>query len=105
MDWKTWSPFQSQTVKDICTHMTEDEKKAVSSYGAQFGMMVAVFFAIPLSVGFTFLRPSIMGLPGLALLVWLAIGVFVLMHRRKKGKELLCSTQWAKSQGITPDKV
>ena len=43
MDWKTWSPFQSQTVKDICTHMTEDEKKAVSSYGAQFGMMAVSY--------------------------------------------------------------
>ncbi|MEI6166424.1 MAG: hypothetical protein WCS52_04460 [bacterium] len=105
MDWRTWSPFQSQAVKDICSHMTEDEKNAVTSYGANFGVMVAVFFAIPLSVGLTSLRSSIIGLPGLALLVWLIIGVFVLIHRRRKGKELLCSTQWAKSQGITPDKV
>ena len=105
MDLRTWSPFQSQTVKDICSHMTESEKSAVTSYGASFGVVVAVFFAIPLSVGLTFLRPSIFGMPGIALLAWLVIGVFVIIHRRKKGKELLCSTEWAKSQGITADKI
>ena len=105
MDWKTWSPFQSQTVKDICSHMTEDEKNGVTSYGARFGVVIAVFIAIPLSIGLSFLRPWIFGLPGLALLAWLVIGVFVIMRQRRKGKELLCSTQWAKSQGITPDKI
>ena len=105
MDWRTWSPFQSQTVKDICAHMTADEKKSVSSFSGSEGVMIAIFFAIPLSFGVSFLGSRIFGLPGLALLAWLVIGVFVIMNRRRKKKELLCSTQWAKSQRITPDRI
>ena len=105
MDWRTWSPFQSQTVKDICAHMTPDEKKSVTSYGMGSGVIVAIFFAIPLSSGVSLLGSRIFGLPGLALLACLAIGVFLIVKRRRKEKELLCSTQWAKSQGITIDRI
>ena len=105
MSWRSWSPLQSQTVKDICNHMTEDEKKAFTFCGARFGLVVALFFAIPLSVSLSFLRTSLMGLPGLVLIVWIGFGIYILVQLRRKSKELLCSTQWAKSQGLTPDKV
>lgn len=105
MDWRTWSPFQSKIVKEICEHMTKDEKKAIASYGATFGVIAAVFFAIPLSFGFAVLGKETFGLPGAILLAWMIIGIFVMLRRRRKGKELLCATEWAKSQGLTPDKL
>lgn len=91
--------------KDIQSHMTADEKAAAMRFGAKLGVMVAVFLAIPLSFGVVFLRPWLLGLPGLALLAWLGLGVYVLMNCRKQGKNMLCSTRWAKAQGITPDKL
>ena len=104
-DWRTWSPFQSQTAKEICAHMTADEKRSVTSFGLASGVIVAIFFAIPGSFGVSLLGSLIFGLPGIALLAWLVIGVFVTLHRRWKGRELRCSTEWAKSRGISADSV
>ncbi|MFC1510045.1 hypothetical protein ACFL49_00075 [Candidatus Omnitrophota bacterium] len=43
MDWKTWSPFQSEKIKNICSYMTEEEKKKSAQFGAKSGILVAIF--------------------------------------------------------------
>ena len=48
-NWKTWSPFQSPEVREICAHMTDREKGEVSHRGAFYGFWVAATFAGPLS--------------------------------------------------------
>jgi len=98
MDWRIWSPLQSPTVKSIYCHMTKDEKKTFFSYAMFHGGVVAIFSAVPLSLGLTFLRSRLFGITGIVLLVWLAIGVFVLIRQRRRVKEFLCSTQWAESK-------
>jgi len=85
--------------------MTEDEKNALTSHGISTGLFVAIFFAGPLAFGISFLRSRIFGLTGLALLAWVTLGVFLGIHRRRRGKELLCSTQWARSQGINAEDI
>jgi len=104
MDKRTWAPFQSPTVKNICSNMTESEKNLVAAHGKSFGVKAAIFVVIPLVIGVD-LRSSLVGLPGVIILLWIMFGAVILTRQRKKGKELLCSTDWAKSQGITPDKL
>jgi hypothetical protein len=94
--------------------MTEDEKRPLTSYGLVSGALVGAYFAIPLSFGVMFLmrlsgyeRAGVQPLVvlGLVLLAWIIFGSFAMFHHRKVGKELLCATQWAKSQGITSDNI
>jgi hypothetical protein len=105
MDKRTWAPFQSKAVQDICDHMTEQEKVAVESFAKVTGILTAICFAIPISFGVIFVisLKSINAI--IALIIWISIGIFILLRRRTKAKELLCSTNWAKSQGYTPDKI
>ena len=105
MDWRTWSPFQSKAVKDICAHMTEQEKTVVESFSKVTGLLAAIFFALPLSFGVMLVKSLKSVYATIPLIVWIAIGVFILLQKRKKSKELLCSTNWAKSQGYTRDKI
>ena len=105
MDWKTWAPFQSEKMKNICSHMTEKEKKKSAQFGGITGIFVAVFFAIPLSSGviWVFKNKSIIAI--FTIILWVLIGIPILWSRRKKGKELLCSTKYAQEQGYTIDKI
>jgi hypothetical protein len=105
MDWRTWAPFQSKAVKDICDQMTEQEKTAVESFSKVTGILVAICFAIPVSFGVMLIISLKSIYATIALIVWIIIGIFILLHRRTKSKELLYSTNWAKSQGYTPDKI
>lgn len=103
MDFRTWTPFDKQLVIEIKNHMTEAEKAAAVLFGLASGLIVAIFFAIPISMGFTFLRSSLFSLTGVGLLLWLVLGLFVMGYWRHQGKKLLCNTAWAKSQSIRPD--
>ena len=105
MDFRTWTPFDRQVIRDIKIHMTDAEKNIALLYGLASGIMVAIFFAGPLSLCLSFFRMSLIGPIGVSLLVWLIIGVFVMRNWNLRCKKLLCDTAWAKSQGITPDKI
>ena len=105
MDWRTWAPFQSKAVKDICAHMTEQEKSAAESFSKVTGLLAAIFFALPLSFGIMLVKSLKSIYATIALIVWIIIGVFILLQRRRKSKELLSSTNWSKSQGYTPDNI
>jgi hypothetical protein len=83
--------------------MTKDEKQLISSHGLVAGALGCAYFAGPLSLGIFLLGSKLIGAPGLLLLAWIIFGEFAMRHHRKLGKELLCATQWARSQGITPD--
>ena len=103
MDWRTWSPFQSQNVKTICEHMTTEEKKTITVYGMHSGIIIASFH-FPLIIALFFFRNYPFVIATIVLLIWIAM-VFILLRHQRKGKELLCSTEWAKSQGITPEAI
>lgn len=107
MDLKTWAPFQSALERQICTRMTPEEKEKVVQFGSVTGLLVAVFIAIPAALGASFgvsfglfaKHPWV-----LAIMVgWITVGILLLVRRRQKARELLCSTQWAKQMGYKPE--
>ena len=48
VDWKTWAPFQSETVREICANMTPEEKSKNTRIGFLYGLWCAVTVALPL---------------------------------------------------------
>src|SRR3954468_5500726 len=48
MDWKTWSPFQSAAVKQICDHMTDSERLTAMRRGGKYGVWVAGTCMLPI---------------------------------------------------------
>jgi hypothetical protein len=44
----TWSPFQSAEVRDICEHLTFEEKVQLASHGSRSGRNIGILFSLPL---------------------------------------------------------
>lgn len=110
-DWKTWSPFQSETPRNICAHMTPAEKSDAMSRAGRYGLWCAFSFAIPLNFlllppFFPLLFPEPFGLEvktAAAALVALHIACIPLWM--KSQRRFLASTAWAREQGITPEGI
>lgn len=105
-DWRTWSPFQSKIVRDICVNMTDAEKSTVTRRGATYGVWVAISFALPgpfLAMGLLTGRLSMMfGMLG-GLLILAHIACIPIWQRRQR--KFLCSTVWARENGIKPNSL
>ena len=102
-DWKTWSPFQSQAVRDICANMTPEEKSTVTRRGLMYGLWVAVSVALPIHFIFMGLcagnlNPIIATIGGLLVLAHI-IGIPIWQGRQR---QFLCNTIWARENGIEP---
>ena len=107
MSWYTWSPFQSETAKEICAHMTRDEKIAGMIRSGLLGLWVAAAFAAPQCI---ILLPAVFGIKRSALAISIAVILLIIFLIsipiiRKSNKNFLCSTKWAKSKGYTVDKI
>ena len=100
-DWKTWSLFQSQDVRDICAHMTAAEKAEASRRGGFYGLWVAVTFAFPLSLAIVEMSQLLVVIA--AVLVVVHISCIPIWHKMQR--RFLCSTSWARERGITPDRL
>lgn len=98
MDWYTWSPFQSEDIKAICSNMTATEKLTAAKRGAFYGIWVAMSLAIPM--GLAIFRPSWVSL--CLVLVFVVVHILCIPVWQRKQREFLCSTEWAQSQGVTP---
>ena len=101
MSWRTWSPFQSQRTRDICEHMTPDEERQVWTRGTRYGMWCCISLAMPVAMIMSF--PSVIAFCIAGLLV--VAHLVVIPTWRRKTKDLLCNTQWARSQGVSPDRM
>jgi len=99
MDWKTWSPFQSENVRLICANMTEHEKSKVEKQGGIYGIWCALTFAVPISFLIMFESLPVHVLAGL--LIVLHIAMIPRWQRRQKA--YLCSTEWAAANGYKPE--
>lgn len=100
-DSVTWSPFQSPAVREICSHMTEAEKSGAAARAALYGVWCAVSFAVPLPLAFLVESKWLMLIAVLLIVIHLAcIPVWHKMQRR-----YLCSTVWARAQGVSPDRL
>jgi hypothetical protein len=77
------------------------EKWAAAMRGALYGMWVAVSVAIPLGV--VIAHPSWVTLCLTATLV--VAHILCIPVWQRKQREFLCSTDWARSQGLTPERL
>ncbi len=100
-NWKTWSPFQSPEVRDICTHMTDAERAEASRRAGLYGIWVAATFAVPLAFAmsershlFTVIAAVLVTIHVICIPIW-----------QKMQRRFLCSTAWAREHGITSDRL
>jgi len=100
-NWKTWSPFQSPEVRDICAHMTDAERAEVSQRGGGYGLWVAATFALPLAFALTY--RSLVAIVIASILV--TVHIVCIPIWQKCQKRFLCSTAWAREQGFTPERI
>jgi hypothetical protein len=105
----TWSPLQSQQVKEICSHMTKAERTAAIKRGGLWGLLIGIVpGAMGLILGPLVLGSALLGVILCALLFPLA--AFVLWkwwspYCHRPQQSFLASTEWAKSQGIRADDI
>lgn len=103
----TWSPFQSETVQEICEHLTPAERRMVVVRAASYGVWVALTVSLPvMALVFSIMASQLRSVPiylGAAALIVLHLAclpVWLGMQRR-----FLCSTQWAREQRIIPESL
>ena len=105
----TWYPFQSDQVKEICSHMTAKERRRAVGRGAVFGLILAGFLGVIGFFGMLIGKDSFLtGVIIILLLPLILMGISFwklkpLMDQSQK--ELLASMQWSKEQGLTSDKI
>ena len=108
-DTNTWSPFQSDQVREICAHMTKAERRAAVKRGALWGILLGVVpAAIALVLGIVVFRSPLVTVTVCSLMV--PVIAFLLSkkwfpHVVKSQQDFLASTQWAQSQGIKADDI
>jgi hypothetical protein len=101
IDWKTWSPFQSADVREICAHLTAGERSEAAWRGGLYGIWVFATFAGPVSFAIAFRHPALIALAaGLAIVHLVCIPIWQRSVRR-----FLCSTAWAREQGYDPERL
>jgi hypothetical protein len=109
----TWAPFQSDQVKEICSHMTAEERSRAVGRGAVFGLIlgglfgVIGFFGMPIGKWLfdSYLTGVIISQP--VALILMVISYFWKLKPLidQSQKDFLASTQWSKEQGLTSDKI
>jgi O-antigen/teichoic acid export membrane protein len=110
----TWSPFQSDEVREICAHLVSTERAQLREDARERGRWIGRWFALPLALLIVALFWSWhLGLSlrlGLALVTLFAIYFsfsilprFRAMRRRTIG--LLCETEWARNRNYTPSSL
>ncbi len=108
----TWAPFQSDQVKDICSHMTKTERRRTVGRGAVCGVILAGFFGVIWFFGMligkwlfdSFLTGVILIQPVVLILMGISFWKLKPLIDQSQ-KEFLASTQWSQEQGLTSDKI
>ena len=103
-DWKTWSPFQSEIVREICANMTPEEKSKNTKVGFLYGLWCAVTVALPLQ--FTLMSWAVGKFRfsyAVIVVVLLAIHVAAIRPFRRYQRKSLANTAWARGRGITAE--
>ncbi|MFZ2639467.1 MAG: serine/threonine-protein kinase [Verrucomicrobiia bacterium] len=101
--WTMWSPFQLPFVREINAHLTEAEKCEAMKRILFFGFWNAgTFFGPFFCVWFSSLPNPMNWIYGSAILI---IGLSFYPLWLKMQREFLCSTAWARQQGIKPEQL
>ena len=98
--WGMWSPFHSPEMREICAHLTKEERNQASL----LSLICGVAFSAIMILGIQTLMVSTPG-PG----IWIVCSVFVILLivcfpiGARMLRQLLCSTAWAKQHGFKPE--
>jgi hypothetical protein len=104
----TWSPFQSAEVREICAHLSPTEHARLLEDARERGQKIFRWFAAPLAFVIAILFWSWrLGLAVVTLfimyfVIWVLPGFWAM---RRRTIELLCATEWARTQNYTPTRV
>jgi ABC-type phosphate transport system permease subunit len=108
-DTNTWSPFQSNQVKEICKHMTKAERRKAVKRGALWGILIGIVPGmIALILGIVVFQSAMVAL----IVCFLIFPLFALVLCKKwlpnvvrSQQNFLASTEWAKSQGLNAEDI
>jgi len=108
-DTNTWSPFQSDQVKEICAHMTKAECRAAVKRGALWGILIGIAPGMTALILGVVVFQSAMVVVTVCFLIFPLIALVLykkwLPNVVKSQQNFLASTEWAKSQGIKADDI
>jgi len=108
-DTSTWSPFQSDQVKEICSHMTRTERRAAVKRGALWGLLIGLVPGMTaLVLGIVVFRSALVVVTACFLLFPLVALVLYkkwFPHVVRSQQRFLASTAWAQSQGIKAEDI
>jgi hypothetical protein len=93
--------FQSPEELEIYAHMTPDEKAKGSRLGGLYVLSMGIALFVPVMLagtGHGYLSIIAAVVVVVAFVVWIPIW-------RKLFKRFLCSTAWAREQGLTPERI
>ncbi len=103
-DWRTWAPFQSPEVKEICRHLTPEERRADLRLQAST-LGLSLLLVLGLAVTLDALPAGWRGTRLVLLFAFLIAQLVLLAVAIDRAKEFLCSTQWARARGIQPQQL
>jgi hypothetical protein len=104
----TWSPLQSPEVREICAHLTAAERVQLLHDARQRGQQIFLWLAAPLSFVIALCLESwrfgrlVIPLFVVYFAVW---GLPHFRSMRRRTLDLLCQTEWARSQGYKTDRL
>jgi hypothetical protein len=101
MDWQTWSPFQSEDVRQIVAHLTSEEKEALLKRSRSYGRWVAITFAMPIAAAVVLREPVLIVLAAIVVSIHLAC----IPWWQQSVRHFLCDTNWAREQGLDPTQL
>jgi len=108
-DTNTWSPFQSDQVKEICAHMTKTERRAAVRRGALWGLLMGIVPGMAaLILGVVVFRSALV----VVTVCFLILPLIALVLCKKwypnvvrSQQHFLASTEWARGQGFKAEDI
>lgn len=114
-----WYPFRSATVKDICDHLTPEESGRLKAFSRKFGALFGLALSAvlyPLAWYLSLSTPVLASLREgrvwpmfLMLAIMMAvvgpIGWIAAAPLRRRTRQMLCESAYAKRLGITPESL
>ena len=100
-DWWLWSPFHSPEVREICAHLTKEERNQVSLVS----LIIGVAYTAVMMWGIQTLMVTSISDPGM----WIVFSILVILFivcfpiGARLLRRLLCATAWARQQGYKPE--
>ena len=101
----TWSPFQSPEVREICAHLSAEERERLTDNGRRCSRELAVLLPIPVGIvvllSLWSIRIGLLAMAVLFLYFWATAWPRV-KQMRARTRELICECEWARNHRYTP---